>query len=397
MNLIPYRKRPVKEIAMKITRVEPIFCDGGWCAWTYVKIQTDAGVTGYGECTDWGNPIGVAGCIRDLERVLLGKDPLANGKLYGDMYWLTKQSPGGVAQKAMAGIDVALWDIKGKALGVPVYTLLGGPVRDRIRLYWSHCSTYRARYSELLGTPPLKTMQDITNLSREAVSRGYTALKTNIVVPGEPAHVIGSQDSNLSSETLAATVNLIRTFREAVGDKVDIGLDVNFNFRTEGFIKIARALEPFNLMWLELDTYDPEALLQVKEASHIPICSAENLFTMRGYKPFLDRHAMDIAMIDISWNGLSEGMRIAALADINEIMVAPHNFYSHLSTFACTHFCATVPNMKIMEIDVDSAPWRDDIVTDLPVIEKGYIKISQKPGLGTELNEKEIAKHPWPK
>lgn len=382
---------------MKITRVEPIFCDGGWCAWTYVKIQTDAGVTGYGECTDWGNPLGVAGCVRDLERVLLGKDPLANGKLYWDMYWLTKQSPGGIAQKAMAGIDVALWDIKGKALGVPVYTLLGGPVRDRIRLYWSHCSTYRARYPALLGTPPLRTMQDISDLGKEVVKRGYTALKTNIVVPGEPARVVGSQDSNLSNETLEATVNLIRTFREAVGDKVDIGLDVNFNFRMEGFIRLARALEPFKLMWLELDTYDPEALLQVKEASPIPICSAENLFGMRGYKPFFDRHAMDIAMIDISWNGLTEGMKIAELANISEIMVAPHNFYSHLSTFACTHFCSTVLNMKIMETDVDSAPWRDDIVTDLPVIENGYIKIPQKPGLGTELNEREVAKHPWPK
>jgi len=150
-------------------------------------------------------------------------------------------------------------------------------------------------------------------------------------------------------------------------------------------------------MWLEVDLYDPEALRQIKEATKVPICSAENLYTMKGYQPYLEKHAMDFCMIDLPWNGFSESRRIAALADMYEIMVAPHNYYSHLSTFISAHFCAVVPNLKIMETDVDSVPWRDDITTELPDIRDGYLYLPKKPGIGVELNEKEIAKHPWPK
>jgi L-alanine-DL-glutamate epimerase-like enolase superfamily enzyme len=138
---------------MKITKVETIHCDAGWAPWTFVKVQTDEGITGYGECSDWRSAHAIAGCVRDLEPVLVGQDPRPVEKLYWEMYRLTRQSPGGIAQKAIAGIDAALWDIKGKALGVPIYELLGGPLRDRVRLYWSHCGTYRARSPEILGTP----------------------------------------------------------------------------------------------------------------------------------------------------------------------------------------------------------------------------------------------------
>ena len=127
------------------------------------------------------------------------------------------------------------------------------------------------------------------------------------------------------------------------------------------------------------------------------ICSAECLYTMKGYKPYLEKHAMDICMIDLRWNGFIESRRVAALADMYEIMIAPHNYVSHLSTFACAQFCASVPNVKIMETDVDSVPWRDDLTTDIPEVKDGYLLLPKKPGIGTELNEKEIAKHPWPK
>ena len=382
---------------MKITKVEPIICDGGWSPWTFAKVETDEGIVGYGECSDMRNlPRGVAGCIQDFERILLGQDPRAVEKLYSDMYRLARQSPGGIAQKAIAGIDVALWDIKAKALGVPLYELFGGPHRDKIRLYWSHCGTYRARHSDLLGTPPLRTMEDITNLGREVVSRGFTALKTNMVIPGDPARVIGTTNGNIDNTIVSDVERLISTFREAVGDKVDICLDLNFNFKTEGFIRIARAVEPYNLMWVEIDTYDPEALLQIKQSTKVPICSGENLYLLRGYNPFLKLHSMDVAMVDVPWNGFTESRRIAALADMYEIMIAPHNYYSHLSTLMSAHLCASVPNVKIMETDVDSAPWRDDIITELPDIKDGYLNLPKKPGLGADLNEKEIAKHPWP-
>jgi L-alanine-DL-glutamate epimerase-like enolase superfamily enzyme len=353
---------------------------------------------GYGECSDNRSAFGIGGCIRDLEPGLIGHDPRMVEKLYWAMCLHFQQNPGGIAQKTIAGIEVALWDIKARALNLPLYELFGGPVRDKVRIYWSHCGTYRARNPELFpGKPLLRSMDDIAELGREVVESGYTALKTNVVIPGERTRELRTFEQNLDHETMRAIEELIRTFREAVGDDIDICLDLNFHFKTEGFIQVARVLEPYNLMWLEVDIYDPEALLQVKQSSRIPICSAENMYTMRGYLPYLERHAMDICMIDLPWNGYIESRRIAALADVYEVMTAPHNYYSHLSTFMAAHLCAAVPNVKIMETDVDSVPWRDDLTTELPDIRNGYLCWPQKPGLGIELNEKEIAKHPWPK
>ena len=383
---------------MKITKVTPIFCDGGWRAFTFIKVETDEGLVGYGECTDNRSSFGIGGCIRDLEPRLIGQDPTMVEKRYWDMCQHFQQNPGGIAQKAIAGIEVALWDIKAKALNVPLYELFGGPLWDKIRVYWSHCGTYRARSPELFTTnPPLRTMDDIAKLGEEVVARGYTALKTNIIIPGERPRMLRTFDQNIDYNILKAIDRLISTFRKAVGDGVDICLDLNFNFKTEGFIQVAKVVEPYNLMWLELDIYDPGALLQIKQSTKVPICSAENLYTMKGYQPYLERHAMDVCMIDLPWNGYIESRRIAALADMYETMVSPHNYYSHLSTFMSAHLCASVPNVKIMETDVDSVPWRDDIITELPDIKDGYINLPKKPGIGAELNEREIARHPWPK
>ena len=383
---------------MKITKVTPIFCDGGWRAFTFIKVETDEGLVGYGECTDNRSSFGIGGCVRDLEPRLIGQNPTIVEKRYWDMCQHFQQNPGGIAQKAIAGIEVALWDIKAKALNVPLYELFGGPLWDRIRVYWSHCGTYRARSPELFTTnPPLRTMDDIAKLGEEVVARGYSALKTNIIIPGERPRMLRTFDQNIDYNILKAIDRLMSTFRKAVGDAVDICLDLNFNFKTEGFIQVAKVVEPYNLMWLELDIYDPDALLQIKQSTRVPICSAENLYTMKGYQPYLERHAMDVCMIDLPWNGYIESRRIAALADMYETMVAPHNYYSHLSTFMSAHLCASVPNVKIMETDVDSVPWRDDIITELPDIRDGYLSLTKKPGIGAELNEKEIAKHPWPK
>ena len=383
---------------MKITKVTPIFCDGGWRAFTFIKVETDEGLVGYGECTDNRSSFGIGGCVRDLEPRLIGQDPTVVEKRYWDMCQHFQQNPGGIAQKAIAGIEVALWDIKAKALNVPLYELFGGPLWDKIRVYWSHCGTYRARSPELFTTEaPLRTIDDIARLGEEVVARGYTALNTNIIIPGERPRMLRTFDQNIDYNILKAIDKLISTFRKAVGDGVDICLDLNFNFKTEGFIQVAKVVEPYNLMWLELDIYDPDALLQIKQSTKVPICSAENLYTMKGYQPYLERHAMDVCMIDLPWNGYIESRRIAALADMYETMVSPHNYYSHLSTFMSAHLCASVPNVKIMETDVDSVPWRDDIITELPDIKDGYINLPKKPGIGAELNEKEIARHPWPK
>jgi L-alanine-DL-glutamate epimerase-like enolase superfamily enzyme len=382
---------------MKIIKITPIVCDGGWWPWVFAKVETDEGLVGWGECSDnRALPRGVAGCIQDVEQILLGEDPRAVEKLHWIMYRMTQQNIGGVAQKAIAGIETALWDIKAKALNIPVYDLLGGPLREKIKVYWSHIGTYRARYQQLLGTPPIKSYDDIAYLGREAVKRGFDAIKTDLVIPGEPARTLRTEDGVISNDIIQKIVLLIKTLRESVGEQVDIALDLNYNFNTQGCIALAHAMQPYNLMWLEIDTIDSGALLQIKEQGKIPICSGENLYLMQGYKSFLEKHCMDICMIDVPWNSFIEGRRIAAFANMHDTNIAPHNYYSHVSTFMSAHFSACIPNFQIMEVDIDSAPWRDDIVDIVPEIKDGYMILPKKPGLGIEINEKEIAKYPWP-
>ncbi len=390
---------------MKITSVETLHCDAGWRPWSFIKITTDEGIVGYSECTDsHGSTRGVAGCVKDLEPLLIGQDPKAVEKLYWDMYRATRQSPGSVIQKAIGGIENALLDIKAKDLGVPVYELFGGPLRDQVRVYWSHCGTTRVRSGHLIGTPPIRSLDDIAELGREVVRRGFTALKTNIIVFEKSPYVLmqgfkggyGSTDQNVSRKIIEALEALIGTFRDAVGKDVDICLDLNFHFKKEGNTLIAKAMEKFDLLWLEIDSYDPGALLKVKERSRVPICSCEDLYGARDYRPFFELHAIDIAAVDVTWNGLLQSKKIADMAEIYEMNVAPHNHYSHLATLINAHFCAAVPNLRILEVDVDDVSWKDDLVTNPPEIKNGYLSIPSKPGWGTELNEDILRAHPWP-
>ena len=180
-----------------------------------------------------------------------------------------------------------------------------------------------------------------------------------------------------------------------MGDKFDIAVDINATFNNNGFGTVARAMEPYELMWLEVDSNDPAALLELKKSTRIPICSGGFLSTAKAFDPFLNMRAMDIVNVEVAGCGLTEARRIATLAETRELNITPYNAGSHLLTFMTSQLCASVPNVKIMGMDIDAAPWKDDIVTDIPDIKDGYIHIPRKPGLGVELNEKEIAKHPW--
>ncbi|MEZ4863706.1 MAG: mandelate racemase/muconate lactonizing enzyme family protein [Caldilineaceae bacterium] len=388
---------------MKITNVETFLVDAGWRPWIFVKVETDAGITGYGECSDGRNPYGVTGTIEDFKPLLLGKDPRAYEMRFWDLIRGSRQSPGGIAAKAIAGVELALIDIKAKALDISVVELFGGPTREQVRLYWSHCGTTRAQHPDLLGTPPIRTMADITALGKEVVARGYTALKTNIVMPGEPAGVffggfgggLGTTDQIVSRPLLRHMETLIGTFRDAVGPDVDINLDLNFNFKPESCMRIAQVLEQFDLLWLEIDMYDPSAMRQIKDATTTKICTGENLFYMREFIPYFAQRAADVFMIDIAWNGFAQSKKIADLAEVYQLNVAPHNYYSHLATFIGASLCAVTPNIRIMEIDVDDVPWREELVTHLPEIVAGHMKIPTAPGWGTELNEEVARAHPW--
>src|SRR5215208_1323745 len=380
---------------MKITRVQAFHCDGGWRPWTFVKVETDEGLVGWGECSDNRNAHGVAGCVRDFEDLLVGRDPRAIELLYWDMVRQSRQNLGGVSHKAIAGIELALWDIKGKALGVPVYELFGGPLREQVRLYWSHCGTTRARHARALGLPELRTYDDVVALGREVVRRGFSALKTNIVIPGDPADTYfpgfafgaGSTDGALDLEILRKIERLVAAFAEGVGPDVQIALDLNYNFRTEGAVKVARVLEQFNTLWVEYDNWDPKALLQLKQSTTNSIASCESLVSTRQYRPFLELQAMDVAIIDVPWNGFGQAVKIGSMAEAYEINCAPHNYYSHLADLHSVQLCAVLPNVRIMEIDVDDVPWKRDLVTRPPTIENGYIQLPTRPGWGAEIVE----------
>ena len=388
---------------MKITNIETFIVDAGWRPWIFVKIETDEGITGYGECSDGRTPHGIVGTIEDLKPLLIGSDPRAFEMRFWDMIRGSRQSPGGIAAKAIAGIELAMIDIKAKALDISVVELFGGPTREKVRIYWSHCGTSRARQHELIGVPPLTDMESIADLGREVVERGFTALKTNIVFPGEPASVYspgfitgeGSTDQTVTTPLLHHIEKLIGTFRDAVGPYVDINLDLNFNFKPEACMRIAKVLEQFDMLWLEIDMYDPEAILQIKQSTSTKICTGENLFYMRDFIPYFELRAADIFMIDIPWNGFSQSKKIGDLAEVYQLNVAPHNYYSHMSSFMSASLCAVLPNIRIMEIDIDDVPWKDELTTAVPEIEDGHMIIPTAPGWGADLNEEVARAHPW--
>ena len=390
---------------MKITNIETFIVDAGWRPWIFVRVDTDEGISGWGECSDGRSPYGVTGTVRDLTPLLIGKDPRAYEMRFWDMLRGTRQSPGGIAAKAIAGVELALIDIKARALGISVVELFGGPTREQVRVYWSHCGTSRARNSDLLNTPPLRTMDDIAALGREVVARGYTALKTNIVIPGDPAGVYfggfggepGTTDGVVSRQMLRHIETLIGTFRDAVGPDVDINLDLNFNFKPESCMRIAQVLEQFDLLWLEIDMYEPDAIRQIKDATRTKICTGENLFYMREFIPYFQARSADVFMIDVPWNGFAQSKKVGDLAEAYQLNVAPHNYYSHLSTCISASLCAVLPNVRIMEIDVDDVPWREDMVTNVPHIEDGYLTIPSGQGWGIEMVEEVLKAHPWDK
>lgn len=388
---------------MKITKIETINCNAGWRDWTFVKMSTDEGITGWSECTDaFGSTLGVRAVIYDLSHFLVGKDPRHVEKLYWDMYRMTRQSPGGIISKAIAGIENALLDIKAKALGVSVCELFGGPVRDRVELYWSHCGTTRVRAADKALVPPVQNLADIAVLAKEVKDRGYKAVKTNIILFDEDTPRVympgfnrskGGPELNINERIIRGAREYISVWRSALGADYGIILDANFNFKTEGYIRMARSLEDFGIMWFEIDSYDPAALRDIRQSARVPICTGETLYSTRGFRQYFEQHAMDVATVDVCWNGFLQAKKIADMAELYEMNVAPHNHHSHLSTMMAAQFAALIPNVRILEIDVDDVPWKDEIVTNVPRVEAGSLIIPQGPGWGTEIDEEAVRAH----
>jgi L-alanine-DL-glutamate epimerase-like enolase superfamily enzyme len=386
---------------MKVTAIETLHCDAGWRNFSFVKASTDEGLVGWSEYQEgFGSP-GVTAVIDGLAAQVVGRDARATERIYWDLYAVTRPAAGGVVGQGIAAIENALLDVKAKALGVPVCELLGGPVRERIRVYWSHCGTYRVAWPEAHGAT-LRSLDDVRALGREVADAGFTALKTNVFLfDREPALFApgfnmppGYPELNAEAEVIAALRAELEAFRDGAGPDVDLLLDLNFNFKTEGYRKIVRALDPLGLFWIEIDSYDAEALADVRRVSQTPISSCETLIGIREFRPYFRHRSIDVAIVDAIWNGVWQSMKIAAFAEACEVNIAPHNFYGHLSTMMNAQFVASVPNFRIMEIDIDQVPWRDELFTHVPEIENGYLKLPMTPGWGTEPIEEALAAHP---
>ena len=276
----------------------------------------------------------------------------------------------------MGAIENALLDAKAKGLGVPVYELLGGKIRDRIRVYWSHCATWRINHPSYYK-PAITDLDGVKAIGREVREKGFTALKTNIftlrrgqeerrAAGGRVSACRSRPSSTSSANVLRNLVMHLEALRDGAGPDVDILLDLNFNAKTEGYLKILRAIADLDMFWVEIDSYNPEALGYIRRQSPHPISSCETLLGLREFLPYFREQAMDVAIIDTPWNGVWQSMKIAAAAEAHEVNVAPHNFYGHLCTMMNAHFAAAVPNLRIMETDIDRIAWDHELFTTCP-------------------------------
>lgn len=386
---------------MKITDIDIFVVDGGRRPWLFSAVRTDAGITGYGEFGSGNVAHSLVGLIKDIKPLLIGKDPTAVEKIYFDLYRHLRQAPGGIAQMGIAGVELACWDIKGKALGLPVSHLVGGPHRSFQRVYWSHLASARAGDPSLAPDKPLKDWDAVARAAQEAPEKGYNAFKTNIIWPGDRPRAI-TQGRDGQNHDQRADSNLVRhvekqisVMREAVGSSVDILLDINYNFKTEGAIRIARALEGYNLFWIEHDNENPLALSQLRESTNIPVCSGEQHFTVREYLPYFELHSMDTVKVDVQWQGFSASKKVADIAETYEMNIAPHNPASELASFQSVHLCASVSNVRIMESDPEAVPWRSELFTNLPEVIDGFMTVPTTPGWGCDLVESAAIKYAW--
>jgi galactonate dehydratase len=386
---------------MKVTALETLHADAGWRNYHFLKLTTDSGIVGWSEYDEgFGSP-GVGAIIERLSDRVIGQPAGDHERIYADLYCATRPAAGSVVGQAMGAIENALLDAKAKSLGVPCYELLGGKVRDRIRVYWSHCATWRINHPAYYS-PPITDLDGVKAIGQEVREKGFSALKTNIFIyeDGKPTGYrpgFGSPfypELNIDKTVLRNIRMHLEALDDGAGRDVDLLLDLNFHAKTEGFLKILREIADFDMFWVELDTYNPQALGYIRSHSHHPISSCETLIGLREFLPFFREQAMDVAIIDTPWNGVWQSLKIAAAAEAHEVNVAPHNFYGHLCTMMNAHFSAVVPNLRIMETDVDRIAWDHELFTHVPVIENGHLVMPDRPGWGTEPNEEGIKAHP---
>lgn len=369
---------------MKITNVSTVIVNANMRNWVFVKVETDEpGLHGWGEATLEWKTESVVGAVKDVSRFIIGEDPRRIEHLYQMMYRQYFWKVGIEGMSAISGIEHALWDIKGKWLNVPVYELLGGRVRDKVRVY-NH-----------LGGGKMTSMYESTEAEEFAEralmvkDMGYTALKFMAVPRTEPVE---------GTRSVKVAARLVEAVRNAVGDEMDLMVDLHARCWPAMAIQYCHALEPFGLLFFEepCPTEDIDATVEVTRKSRIPIATGERLVTRYQYREIFEKRACHIIQADLSHcGGLWEARKIAANAETYSIAIAPHNPNGPLALAVAVHFALSTPNWLIQEMITNDVPWRDDVL-DAPLeIRDGYVYPPTRPGLGVEINEQEAAKHPF--
>jgi galactonate dehydratase len=368
-----------KMAAARISGIETIFCG----RFAFVEVKTDEGVTGIGECVCADKNIFESN-IDALRNVLLGQNPFESEKLwrrmYGKIFFYSTAT-------IMSAVDIALWDIKGKMLGVPCYELLGGKVHDPIRIYthvqgaWNSFPDEKTDfvYYEEWGKDG-NSIERIAENARQLIKAGYSCVKLDPFHPGRDGW------PRYRKNDIHRSVECVQAVRNAIGDDADLIVEAHFKFDAALGMKIGKLLEPYDLLWFE----DPvpagqlKALCKVANHINVPIAAGERLFSKNEYKDYLEAGAIDVLMADIGKvGGLTEIKKISTLCEIYKVGFAPHNPFGPVSAVASAHICAASPAFLILEHET-FIPWAIKPMID---IRNGYIRVPESPGLGIELDK----------
>ncbi|MGN1120775.1 MAG: galactonate dehydratase [Eubacteriales bacterium] len=362
---------------MKVTNVRTFVTDCFRTNWVFVKVYTDEGIDGVGEATLEYKEKALLGAVEHIKEYLVGKDPrdieLHWHTVYRDAYW----RGGAVLMSALSAVECALWDILGKSLGVPVYRLLGGKVRDSVRIYVN---------GWFAGA---KEPEEFAEKAKIAVARGVTAMKWD---------PFGKSYLEISNCDLDKALRCVDEVRRAVGNGVDLLIEGHGRFNLPTAMKIAKELEPFKPMFFEepVPPDNLDALKAVKEKSPVAISAGERLYTRWDYKRMFDLMAADYIQPDVSHaGGIMELKKIAAESECRYMAFAPHNPSGPVANAATLQLAACCQNFSILEIMYSDVAYRKDVTNEKLTYHDGYLDIPDKPGLGIEINEDECLKHPY--
>lgn len=375
---------------LKITEIKAGYIRDGHSL--FVKIYTNQGIIGHGEGVD-ATP-GTYHLVKMMGRRIQGQNPLNVNRLFENIRrsGFFEGAQAGMFISVLTAVETALWDIAGKAFGVPVYQLLGGKFRDSVRVYMD-----TALYQNRLPVPG-----DFAKAAREAVDMGFSAVKFDLDQANDP-NKYDRYNWTASPAELQRMYDQMAAARKEVGPNIDICADMHGRYDAITGEKVAKMLEPLNLMWLEepIPAENADAYRKITESTSTPICAGENHYLAHGFRPLLESGAVDIIMPDLQkCGGLGEGQRIANLANLYYVPFAPHMVASYLGAMACAHVCASVPNFMIMEWQIyfHKDPMFKEIVKfEGEMVEKnGFIKVRDTPGIGVEINEEGMKKYATP-